>query len=60
MVIGDTPNDMRFANNGNAIGVAVTCGTGDKESLSQYTPYIIPSLKELLPLLDEMKEVSSA
>ncbi|MBF0786995.1 MULTISPECIES: HAD family hydrolase [unclassified Streptococcus] len=55
MVVGDTPNDMRFAKNGHALAVGVTSGVGTVECLSAYTPYVIPSLADLLPLLERLE-----
>lgn len=57
MVVGDTPNDMRFANNGRAIGVGVTSGIGNPTSLAEYTSYVIPSVAELVPLVEEINRM---
>lgn len=54
VVVGDTPNDMRFAKNGKAVAIGVTSGTADAESLSLYTSYVIPSVAELLPLIEQI------
>ncbi|GAB6707895.1 HAD family hydrolase [Streptococcus uberis] len=54
VVVGDTPNDMRFAKNGKAVAVGVTSGAATEESLSHYTAYIIPSVADLLPLLEKL------
>lgn len=53
-VVGDTPNDMRFAHNGNALGIAVLSGTGKKEDLQPYADEIIDSVDELIALLESM------
>lgn len=58
IVVGDTPNDMRFANNGRAIGVGVTSGTGNLFSLAEYTSYVIPTVAELVPLLEEINQMN--
>lgn len=55
MVVGDTPNDMRFAKNGNAIAVGVLSGTGRKKDLEQMADYLIPSIKDLIPLILKIK-----
>lgn len=59
MVIGDTPNDMRFAQNGKAVAVGVTSGAGSEESLSAKANYLIPSLADLLPLLEQIRKEAS-
>lgn len=51
-VVGDTPNDMRFAANGRALGIGVLSGTGKKEDLGLLADYVIDSVNELIPLLD--------
>ncbi len=53
-VIGDTPNDMRFAQNGNAVGIGVLSGAGKKEDLVPLADYVIHSIDELLKLLEEI------
>ncbi|WP_303974199.1 HAD family hydrolase [Streptococcus merionis] len=47
MMIGDSPNDMIFALNGNAIPVGVLSGVSLKEDLKRYTPNVLSSLSEL-------------
>lgn len=54
LVVGDTPNDMRFARNGNAIAVGVLSGTGRKRDLEPIADYVIDSIDELLQLLEEI------
>lgn len=55
-VVGDTPTDMRFAKNGNAVGIGVLSGTGKEETLKEYADYIIASVDELLPLVKELSK----
>lgn len=50
-VVGDTPNDMRFAHNGNALGIAVLSGVGKKEDLQPVADEIIASVDHLTALL---------
>ncbi len=50
-VVGDTPNDMRFAHNGNALGIAVLSGVGKKEDLQPVADEIIDSVNHLTALL---------
>ena len=50
-MVGDTPNDLRFAKNGHAVGIAVLCGTGKRKDLERLADYTINSLDDLLPLL---------
>lgn len=54
-VVGDTPNDMRFAHNGNAVGIAVLSGTGKKEDLQPWADDIINSVDDLTALLKSIK-----
>lgn len=51
IVVGDTPNDMRFAKNAGAIAVGVLSGTGRRKDLEQVADYIIDSVKDFVPLL---------
>lgn len=46
-VVGDTPNDMRFAKNGGAVGIGVLSGTGRLKDLEQCADYILPSVGQL-------------
>lgn len=55
-VVGDTPNDMRFALNGGGVPIGVLSGVGTYKSLSHYTYTIIPSLAELLEFIDRRNE----
>ena len=54
-VIGDTPNDMRFARHGKAIGIGVLSGTGKKEDLEPLADYIIDSVDDLINLIERRK-----
>lgn len=55
-VVGDTPNDMRFAKNGNAVGIAVLSGVGKREELELLADYIIDSVDDLIELLETNKK----
>lgn len=46
-VVGDTPNDMRFAANGHALGVGVLSGTGRYQDLAGCADYVLPSVDKL-------------
>ena len=46
-VVGDTPNDMRFAKNGGAVGIGVLSGTGSLRDLSDCADYVLPSVDQL-------------
>ena len=50
-MVGDTPNDMRFAHNGRGIGIAVLSGLGKREDLQPLADYVIDSVDDLVPLL---------
>lgn len=50
-VVGDTPNDMRFAHNGNALGIGVLSGVSGRGDLVGEADYLIPSVDALLPLV---------
>ena len=52
-VVGDTPNDMRFAHNGGALAVAVRSGTGTAEVLEPLADYILSSVAELTVFIEE-------
>lgn len=54
LMIGDTPNDMRFAKNGGAYAVGVTCGVGKKNDMEALADRIIDSIDDLLELLEEL------
>ncbi len=46
-VVGDTPNDMRFAENGHALAIAVRSGVGTESSLAPLADYLIDSVADL-------------
>ena len=50
-VVGDTPNDMRFAGNGGAVAIGVLSGTGKRKDLEGLSDYVIDSVDDLVPLL---------
>ncbi|MCD8197577.1 MAG: HAD family hydrolase [Lachnospiraceae bacterium] len=50
-VVGDTPNDMRFAKDGHALGIAVRSGVGMESSLSPLADYLIDSVADLPALI---------
>lgn len=56
VVVGDTVNDMKFAHNGNAIAVGVLSGVGTEKDLEVCADYIIPSIKELSDLIDQIEK----
>jgi phosphoglycolate phosphatase len=49
--VGDSVADMEFALHCRA-GVGVLSGIGTEQELIHHTEHIIPSIKELVPLLD--------
>lgn len=53
-VVGDTQNDMVFAKECGAVAVGVLSGVSKEELLKEKGDYIIRSVGELLPLLDEL------
>lgn len=55
-VVGDTPNDMRFAANAGAVGIAVLSGTGDCKRLEPLADYVIGSVDELWELLGKLQK----
>lgn len=50
-VVGDTPNDMRFAKNAGAIAIGVLSGTGKRKDLEQHADYVIDSVDNLMELV---------
>ncbi|MCC8139239.1 MAG: HAD family hydrolase [Lachnospiraceae bacterium] len=50
-VVGDTPNDMRFAKNGRALAIAVRSGVGTESSLAPLADYLIDSVADLPALV---------
>lgn len=55
-VVGDTPNDMRFAQNAGAIGIGVLSGTGKKEDLLENAEFLVNSVDDLLPLIKQINQ----
>lgn len=55
-VVGDTPNDMRFAANAGAVGIAVLSGTGDCKRLEPLADYVIGSVDDLWELLCKLQK----
>lgn len=51
-VVGDTPNDMRFAKNGGAYAIGVLSGTGCRADMECCADAVIGSVDELLSFLD--------
>ena len=56
-VVGDTPNDMRFAANARAIGIAVLSGTGSHAVLAPLADVVIGSVDDLWKLICDLKNV---
>lgn len=46
-VVGDTPNDMRFARNGHALGIGVLSGTGKLKDMSAWADQLLYSVDDL-------------
>ena len=53
-VVGDTPNDMRFASDGGAVGIAVLSGTGGRKALEPLADYIIDSVADLPGFIEKI------
>ena len=53
-VVGDTPNDMRFAAAGGAVGIAVLSGTGGRKTLEPLSDYMIDSVDDLSGLIEKI------
>lgn len=51
VMVGDTPNDMKFAENGGAMKIGVLSGATKKEELAQYADIVISHVGELMKLL---------
>jgi len=47
---------MKFAHNGNAIAVGVLSGVGTEKDLEVSADYIIPSIKALADLIDQIEK----
>lgn len=54
---GDTPNDMRFAANAHATGIAVLSGTGSRLALEPLADVVIGSVDDLWKLICDLKNV---
>ncbi len=57
LVVGDTPNDMRFARNGGARAVGVLSGTGKLQDLESIADYVVESVADLQNLICRMELV---
>ena len=51
LVVGDTPNDMKFAHNGGSVAVGVLSGVSSKEQLQPSADYILDSVSEIPDLI---------
>lgn len=51
VMVGDTPNDMKFAENGGAMKIGVLSGTAKREELAQSADIVISHVGELMKLL---------
>lgn len=51
LVVGDTPNDMKFAHNGGSVAVGVLSGVSSEEQLQPTADYIIDSVSEIPDLI---------
>lgn len=56
-VVGDTPNDMRFAENAHATGIAVLSGTGSRLALEPLADVVIGSVDDLWKSICDLKNV---
>ena len=55
-MIGDTPHDLRMANNARTTGIGVTTGTYDSLELEEYDPVVVlGGVVDLVPWLDNLK-----
>ena len=55
LVVGDTPNDMRFAHNGHAQALGTLSGTGRREDMQNLADDLIDSVADLPKWLDKKK-----
>ncbi len=55
-VVGDTPNDMRFAKNAGAVGIAVRSGVGTESALEPLADFVIDSVAQLEELVDSINK----
>lgn len=51
-VVGDTPNDMRFAHNGGALAIGVLSGVGKLKDMMTFADQTIHSVDEFLSFVD--------
>lgn len=56
LVVGDTPNDMRFAHNGGAVAVGVLSGTGNESALRPLADHVLESVGDLPRLIYELEQ----
>ena len=56
LMVGDTPNDMRFAHNGRAFALGTLSGTGCRKDMETLADDLIESVAELPAWLDRYKE----
>lgn len=55
LVVGDTPNDMRFAHENGGRAAGVLSGVSAAEKLEGSADYLIPSVRELPELLEKIR-----
>ncbi|MCU6695296.1 HAD family hydrolase [Laedolimicola ammoniilytica] len=53
-MVGDNPNDMRFARNGGAVAIGVKSGTGTENMLREQADYLLDSVDDLVDLIDQI------
>ena len=53
-MVGDNPNDMRFARNGGAVAIGVKSGTGTEDMLREQADYLLDSVDDLVDLIDQI------
>ena len=53
-MVGDNPNDMRFARNGGAVAIGVKSGTGTEDMLREQADYLLDSVGDLVDLIDQI------
>ncbi|MDO5146459.1 MAG: HAD family hydrolase [Eubacteriales bacterium] len=57
-VVGDTPNDMRFAHNAGAVAIGVLSGVGSLDDLQEDADMILASVDGLPQLLEKISPAS--
>lgn len=55
-VVGDTYNDMLFGKENGGVAIGVLSGVCKKDDFCDKADYILPSVNELEPLLEQLKE----